>query len=430
MSEPRTSSQPGGAPTPPADPAREATRGRSYWAIVWGQFKKNLPARVGVVMVALMFALAVFAPFLANNYPYYWRTPKEGLTFPLVRSLSDLDLVLLMASALLALVPVTRRVLDASGWRFWWLHPVRRAVAVNLLVLAVGGGLLAGLRSAPARIFMEKTVIVDGQPERVRVERNFKKEARETPGAEHLFPPIPYSPSDIDVASKNLDPSGRHVLGTDRVGRSVAARVVYGARTSLAVGFIAVGISVVIGILFGGVSAYLGGSVDLLMQRVVEMFICFPKLFLILFIVAMYGSRLWLIMVAIGLTGWTGVARFVRAEVLKVKTLDYVTAARALGFRRLRIILLHAVPNSVGPVIVSATFGIAGAIMAEAGLSFLGLGDPDHPSWGLLLSQAQSVANEHPQLLIVPGTTIFFAVLGYNLVGEGLRDAIDPRLKM
>ena len=165
------------------------------------------------------------------------------------------------------------------------------------------------------------------------------------------------------------------------------------------------------------------------MQRFVEIFICFPSFFLMLTIIAMYGPKLWLIMGVIGITGWTGTARFVRAEVFKVKSLDYVTAARALGLGPLSIVVRHALPNSIAPVLVSATFGIAGAVTVEVTLSFLGLGDPDYPSWGLLLEQARSMATLYPSLLIIPGVTIFFTVLAYNLVGEGLRDAIDPRLK-
>jgi len=601
----------------------------SYWQIVWRQFRRHVPAMIGLYMVLSLFLVAVFAPFLANKYPYYWRSESEGLTFPLFRSLTNLDLTILCAFALVVLLPVTKRVLRRTGWLFWQLHEIRRAIAVNLLLFvlataamvnfdfrtigvppfrefsayhlgvllfiaailltgmtrralvrmvgsyadrrlawtALGINLLASLlierlllevgfipllwgllllmaallapatrrllrwasepdetsratapalvvnlmlltvasmllgrygfepievpvlwtiskgqfivalvaillalvpvtlwllsraelsterrwavaaaghgylivlvvllltnaRVVPERIFQEREVAIGGTTHTVRLERNYREEIANGAEAGYLFPPIRYSPSDILVGSKFEVPSRKHVLGADRLGRSTAARLIYGTRVSLAVGFISVGLSVLIGVLVGGVSAYFGGWVDLILQRIVEIFMCFPALFLILTVVALFGSKLWLIMAVIGLTRWTGTARFIRAEILKVRTLDYVTAARALGLRSVYIVIRHALPNSIAPVLVGISFGVAAAIGLEVSLSFLGLGDPDYPSWGLMLKQARAIAEQHPSMLIIPGVTIFFAVLAYNLVGEGMRDAIDPRLKM
>jgi peptide/nickel transport system permease protein len=422
------------SPEPGTTPGGDAPVGRGYWQIVWGQFRKHRPAMVGLAMVLSLFLAAVFAPFLANKYPYYWRTADEGLTFPMFRVLSILDLTLLLAFVVVVMVPVTRRILDRTSWQFWKLNPLRRAVVVNLLLFVVFVGViivpLAVFRGSPDRIMEEHAVEVDGRSYVVAVERDYREELAAGAEASCLFPPIGYAPTDILVGDKFTPPTTRHILGTDRLGRSIAARIVFGTRVSLAVGFISVGISVAIGMFIGGISGYFGGWTDLIMQRFVEIFICFPAFFLMLTVIALYGAKLWLIMIVIGVTRWTGTARFVRAEILKVRELDYVVAARALGTGPLSIIFRHALPNSLAPVLVSASFGIAGAIMVEVTLSFLGLGDPDYPSWGLLLSQARSVATQYPSLLVIPGVTIFFAVLAYNLVGEGLRDAIDPRLKV
>ncbi len=419
-----TTSIPAGVSSP------QPVHGRGYWSIVWRQFRKNIPAVIGLVILVLIFSVAVFAPLLANKYPYYWKTPDEGLTFPLLRALTCLDLIYLAAAAAVLLMPVTAWVLRRAGCSFWSLNPVRRAAAVNLLLLAVAiAGLLLFYR-VPSRIFVDKTVQIDGELVHYRVERDYRQEAAERDDVSCLFAPIPWSPTDITTGGKPFElPGDEHILGTDSIGQSVASRMVYGARTSLAVGFISVGISVLIGVLVGGVSGYFGGGVDLVLQRVVEMFMCFPTFFLILLIVAMYGAKLWLIMVAIGLVGWSGISRLTRAEMLRVRTLDYVTAARALGLSPLRIVLRHAVPNTLAPVLVSATFGIAGAVGAEAALGFLGIGDPNQPSWGGLMNGARTVFSDKPILLIVPGLAIFITILAYNLVGEGLRDAIDPRLK-
>ena len=414
-------------------PACELPTG-NYWTIVWRQFRKNTPAMIGLAIILLLFAIAVFAPVLANKYPYYWLTPDEGLTFPVLRALTNTDLVYLAALLAVLLIPLTWKILDLAGCDFWSLYPLRRAALLNIGLFAL---VLIGLplfRHVPGRIFIDKTDLVDGQPFTYRVERDYRQEAAQRNDASYLFAPVPWSPTDVPADSATGGRFGRpnatHPLGTDAIGQSVAARMIYAARTSLAVGFISVGLSLIIGVVVGGVSGYFGGKVDLVLQRVVEMFICFPTFFLILLIIAMYGAKLWLIMLAIGLVGWSGISRLTRAEILRVRTLDYVTAARALGLSPLRIVLRHAVPNSLAPVLVSATFGIAGAVGTEAALSFLGLGDPNQPSWGGLMDGARTVFSDKPILLIVPGLAIFLAILAYNLVGEGLRDAIDPRLKV
>ena len=421
--------EPAVGPRPPDGGEAVGVRG-DYWSIVWRQFKKNRVAVVGLWLILAIFTEAVFVPFLANKYPYYWYTPETGLTFPLLQGLTKVDWLLLIAFFLVLLIPVTRRVLRRSGWRYWSLHELRRAALVNGLIFLAAWTVLACLPHTTGRVLEREIVMVNGQPQAIYREREYRRELAEGSTARCLFPPVPYAATDIHVGPRYGPPSAEHPFGTDSLGRSVAACVLYGTRVGTAVGFISVGISVLIGVLVGGVSGYFGGWVDLVLQRVVEMVMCFPTLFLILAIVAFWGPRLEVIMAAIGLTSWPGISRLIRANVLQIKTLDYITAARAQGLRSLYIIVRHALPNGMTPVLVSATFGIAAAITTESSLSFLGMGDPDYPSWGQLLMDSREVATLSPAHLLVPGLAICLAVLAYNLAGEGVRDAIDPKLKV
>lgn len=246
-----------------------------------------------------------------------------------------------------------------------------------------------------------------------------------------LKAPIPYTPTEYNLDDTLSPPSARHWFGTDEQGRDVAARMVFGARISLAVGVVAVSIYVAIGILLGAAAGYYGGWTDQIISRAIEIMICFPTFFLILTLLAFIGPSIYNIMVVIGLTNWTGIARLVRGEFLKLKNQDFVQAAVALGASDSRVIFRHMLPNALAPVLVSATFGVAAAILIESGLSFLGFGVPPHiPSWGSILSQSQEFMDIAWWLTLVPGTAIFLTITVYNIVGEGLRDAIDPRLKV
>ncbi len=221
--------------------------------------------------------------------------------------------------------------------------------------------------------------------------------------------------------------SRKYVFGADQLGRSVFSRLLYGTRISLTIGIIAVSIYVTIGIFIGGIAGYFGGIVDILVSRVIEIMICFPTFFLILSLVAVLGKSIFMVMLIIGVTNWTGVARLIRGEFLKQKQIDYVTAARALGVSRFRIMFKHILPNAISPVLVSASFGVAGAILVETGLSFLGLGDARTPSWGQILDAGRASKEAH--LIHLPGLAIFMTVAIMNLMGEGLRDALDPKLR-
>ena len=244
-----------------------------------------------------------------------------------------------------------------------------------------------------------------------------------------LAPTIsPHDPKEPDLKNILAGPSWSHPFGTDTLGRDVLSRVIYGSRISLLVGFVSVGIATLIGILLGAVSGYTGGIVDELIMRFVDLMMCFPTFFLILAVIALLEPRIWNIMIVIGLTNWMGIARLVRAEILSIKGKEYVLAAKAMGFSKMRIIFGHVLPNALSPVYVVATLGIGGAILTESALSFLGIGvQPPTPSWGNILTQAKDNIEVAWWLSLYPGLAIFLTVMGYNLLGEGLRDVFDPR---
>lgn len=237
-------------------------------------------------------------------------------------------------------------------------------------------------------------------------------------------------PAAIDVSKSLQPPSWKHPLGTDDLGREVLVRMLYGARISLLVGFVAVGISTLIGILCGALAGYYGGWVDAVVMRFVDIMLCFPTFFLILAVIAFLEPSIWNIMIVIGLTSWMGVARLVRAEFLSLRQRDFVLAAQVLGASDGRLIFRHILPNALSPVLVSATLGVAGAILTESALSFLGIGvQPPTPSWGNMLIIGKQTLGSAWWLSVFPGLAILITVLGYNLLGEGIRDALDPRIK-
>lgn len=245
-----------------------------------------------------------------------------------------------------------------------------------------------------------------------------------------LAPVSGRDPGAIDIVHRLQPPSLDYPLGTDDLGRDVLARILYGARISLLVGFVAVGIATFIGILLGALAGFYGRWIDSLIMRFVDIMLCFPSFFLILAVIAFLEPSIWNIMIIIGLTSWMGVARLVRAEFLSLRERDFVVAARAIGARDTRIIFRHILPNAMSPVLVSATLGIAGAILTESALSFLGIGvQPPTPSWGNMLISGKQTLGTAWWLSVFPGLAILFTVLGYNLLGEGIRDAMDPRIK-
>jgi len=240
----------------------------------------------------------------------------------------------------------------------------------------------------------------------------------------------PYDYKAINVQAILIPPCAAHLFGTDELGRDVFSRMIWGARISLAVGFVAVGISTVIGIFLGALAGYYGRWMDTAIMRFVDIMLCIPTFFLILTVIAFLGQSIWNIMVIIGSTSWMGIARLVRAEFLSLKEREFVLAARASGASDMRIIFMHVLPNAMAPVFVSAILGVAAAVLIESSLSFLGLGvQPPAPSWGNILTSGKDNIETAWWLSVYPGLAILSTVLGYNLLGEGLRDAFDPRLK-
>ncbi len=247
-----------------------------------------------------------------------------------------------------------------------------------------------------------------------------------------LKPPISRPSADV-IPSADLPTLGVYLFGTDELGRDVFARMLEGAKVSLAVGFVAVGIAIFLGVTLGGMAGYLGQRwrwVDTLFLALVDIQLSFPTFFLILTVIAVLSPSIWNIMIVIGITGWVGPARFVRAEILSLREREFVLAAQSLGAGAGRLVFRHLLPNSMGPVLVSATLGVASAILTEAGLSFLGFGvPPPDATWGNILASGKNYLFDAPWLTFLPGIAILVVVLAFNLFGEGLRDALNPKLQ-
>ncbi len=243
-----------------------------------------------------------------------------------------------------------------------------------------------------------------------------------------LFAPYiaKYEPTSINIEEALLSPSPKHLLGTDSLGRDLFSRIVYGARISLSVGFLAVGIAVIIGLILGSIAGFFGGWVDELIMRFVDIMLCFPSFFLILSLVAIVSKpSIYLIMIIIGLTSWMGPARLIRAEILSLKEENFILALKILRIPTIRIICRHLIPNAISPVLVNATLGVAAAILVESSLSFLGLGvQPPTPSWGNILMEAKSTLGVAWWITLFPGLCILLTVLGFNLLGEAIREEL------
>jgi len=297
-------------------------------------------------------------------------------------------------------------------WRFF-----RRDL---LALLSLGVLLLLVVTAIAGKALTEWIVVFD--PATVRL-------------PEKLLPPLARATSSV-LQPDQVPAFGIYLLGTDDLGRDIFARMLQGSFVSLSIGFVAVGISISIGILLGGLAGFYGSrklgfvTIDTLIMRFTDVMLCFPTFFLILTVVALLPPSIFNIMVVIGLTSWMGTARFVRAEFLSLRDQDFVVAAHALGLPERRIVFRHMVPNAVAPVLVSATIGVATAILTESGLSFLGFGvQPPNATWGNILADGRPFIFDAPWLFAVPGIAILIVVLAFNLVGEGLREALNPRLR-
>ena len=384
----------------PADREPEA----SFVSRVLSDTWRRPGARLGLAWVGLVAFCAVFAPFLASSHPWLMRAG-GGWSSPLLAHLSPADVSLLAITALGFAAFLLRRRLGG------------RRVLLAFAGLSVLVTTLAVLTVHPPQLVVHeqyRTGLADGTIETV------------------ILAPVPFSPTDRsrDAPVSLSPPDGTHLLGTDEDGADVLSRMIHACRIALGIGFVATGIAFVVGVVYGGIMGFFAGWTEILMMRLLEIFESIPALFLLLTVVAFFGRNLYLIMAVIGLTSWPAFARYLRAEFLKLRQQEFVLAARAAGLPTWSILFRHMLPNGVAPLLVAASFGIASAILAEAILSFLGLGVVDEPSWGSMLNQAVGAGGDFALWLATfPGLAIFLTVFAYNLIGEALRDAIDPHLR-
>lgn len=394
----------------------------SHAELVWRELRKSRMTVIGLWCIAGLLALAVFAPLVALDQPILWNDG-GGWSMPLFRALfnrllfeNSVDVffnLLLVLSPLYAGVAVLSRNAGAR-----WLRVFAALALFHVVLFAAVAPERLGPWANP--LHRSSTIVA------YRARAASLAAAGHAPAA--VFPIHPYGYRETNPDDSLAPPNRHHWLGTDTEGRDVLSRMIYGTRISLTIGVIAVAIYVAIGVVLGALAGYFGGAVDGVISRLIEVMICFPSFFLILTLAAVIEKRsIFHVMVIIGVTSWTGVARLVRAEFLKHKELEYTQAAVALGIPTRRIIFRHILPNAIAPVLVTATFGIAAAILIESSLSFLGIGDLSVASWGDTLNTGRIEGK--PWLIVAPGLAIFFVVTVFNLVGEGLRDALDPKLR-
>jgi peptide/nickel transport system permease protein len=369
-----------------------------YWQRIWRRFCDNAYGLIALRIIVVLFILAALAPFLANSHALV-RVNQGRLEFPIFASLEPIEWRFLLYVPLAAAVYTLRRRFLPRSWT---------PLVIALVVVAL----------------TETTLALTHPLNDPTNDRDF--------AGFHLMAPIPYSPNE-STHDQFSPPTWKHWCGTDLIGRDIAARMVHGARTSLSIGFVAQSIALLVGVTVGGLAGYYRGWLDIAICRFIEVLDCFPPLLLILVVIGVFDSQnnMFVIMAVIGLTSWTGLARLVRGEFLRLVGQPFPQAAKALGAGDLHIIIRHLLPNALGPILVSATFGVASAILIESSLSFLGFGmQAPTPSWGDILSDARLYIDFAWWLAFFPGIAILVTIMSYNFVGEALRDAVDPRLKL
>ncbi|HPY40332.1 MAG TPA: ABC transporter permease [Thiolinea sp.] len=382
----------------------------SLSAIILRKTLRGPGVKFALFWVGTLVICAVFAPFLANSMPLIMS--KQGqISFPVFTYLTKEDLGVLAAFFTILLL---------------WVSPLRTHFKTGLAVLA---GVIAAV------VVLTNLLL---KPPQLIIYDNFRTPAY-TEVAWRIMPPIPYAPKDYlrsyggtgmeaPLAAEAAQQGRVHFMGTEENGADVLSRMIHASRIALSIGIVATSIAMILGIIIGGFMGYFSGIVDMLGMRLVEIFEAIPTLFLLLTFVAFFGSSLYMMMVIIGVTSWSGYARYIRAEFLKLRRQDYVQAAVASGLPLSSILFRHMLPNGVAPLLVAASFGVASAILAEATLSFLGLGLVDDPSWGQMLNQSVTSASFNWWMAVFPGGAIFLTVFAYTLIGEAFRDAIDPNL--
>lgn len=386
----------------------------SPWKTAFSSFGKDYIALIGTAGILLMTGLAIFAPLLANGRPFVLFTKASGLSSPFLRYIfapdSNEAIVEKIFNYLLIFLPLSLMIfLLTEGWK-------RKKLFIQLASVA---GIALLIPFLTTRYKLEKTDWLQVKSEL-------------TKGEFAIMAPVPYGPYST-TGHPYEKPSATHIMGTDNIGRDVFSRMLYGARVSLAVGFFATALTFIIGIAIGLFAGYRGGKADMIIMRLIEIIICFPifLLLLILMVIMMdkkYDQSIMIVILILGLTGWTGLARIVRGETLKQRTFPYIMSCEALGLPLWRIMFLHLLPNISGAVLVSFTFAVPEFILAESALSFLGFGvQAPTASWGELLRQASAEPFLYCFLTFWPGLALFLTVCSFNFAGEGLRKVFSPK---
>ena len=390
---------------------RQHSRQQSFGRRILRSALKGWGVKIGLFWISLLVIAAVFAPFLANSMPIMMSKGGE-FSMPVLHYITAEDVGVLAAFFIAILL---------------WLLPLHIDFRLGLIVVVV-----AAVSAVVVGHSFLKT------PELVNYAQFRSSDFNENVDWK-IMPPIPYAAEDYlrDYGYRGLEEpladaaaadERTHLMGTEENSGDVFSRMIHASRIALSIGFVATSIAMVIGVIIGGFMGYFSGWLDMIGMRLVEIFEAIPTLFLLLTFVAFFGRNLYMMMIIIGVTSWSGYARYIRAEFLKLRKQDYVQAAIASGLPLRSVLFRHMLPNGVAPLLVAASFGVASAILAEATLSFLGLGVVGAPSWGQMLDQAVKSSTFNWWMAAFPGGAIFMTVFAYNLIGEALRDAIDPHM--
>lgn len=406
--------------------------GRSPFVLALERAWRRISVRIGCGLLAGLFLLSTYAPFLTGELALVW-IDDDGVALPALASLFNQSVSPRLHDLyfnLLALLLPLAVVAWLARRKTWGTGPVLAATfAASLLALVAVVIPLVPVETSDGTDWRSLWRQRPLPTETISAWQQTAPEER----AWAVFPLVPQrfdapypgmslaSPGTVNPATDQ-----RLWIGADVRGHDLLVRMIYGGRVSLTIGFLATGIALMIGTLIGALSGFFGGWVDLFLQRLVELMLAFPTFILVLIVVAMTGRDIFIIMAVIGVTGWAGTARLVRGEFLAQSSREYVLACRALGLPTWRTLFLHILPNAMTPLLISATFGIAGAVLTESGLAFIGMGDSTVPSWGELLNQGRQNI-EYAWLIYIPGLAVFALVTSLNLVGNGLREALDPK---